>query len=117
MFVQTLVFVAFNKVSTAQYFVWYHVLLPLVLPSSAALRTSSSAPPRAGSARGSALGLWLFCAYLLEYRGVAAFVAVWLASLAFFAANVGLVRLLVRARFRRRRNSRQHADVSPLARG
>ena len=98
MFVQTLVFVAFNKVSTAQYFVWYHVLLPLVLPSSAALQSQQlGATARWVGAWLGSLGLWLFCAYLLEYRGVAAFVAVWLASLAFFAANVGLVRLLVRA--------------------
>jgi hypothetical protein len=33
MFVQTFAFVAFNKVSTAQYFVWFFALLPVALPS------------------------------------------------------------------------------------
>ena len=72
------------------------MLLPLVLPSSAAPQAAARRHRAlVGAAR---LARPLALLRVLEYRGVAAFVAVWLASLAFFAANVGLVRLLVRAR-------------------
>ena len=33
-FAQTFVFVMYNKVSTAQYFVWYHVFLSLILANN-----------------------------------------------------------------------------------
>lgn len=41
-----------------------------------------------------AQGLWLFCAYLLEFRGLNTMVFVWLASLLFLVVNVWLLRRL-----------------------
>ncbi|KAL1526647.1 hypothetical protein AB1Y20_015351 [Prymnesium parvum] len=96
MFVQTLVFVSFNKVCTAQYFIWYHALVPIVLPSSAALlpKHHRRAAVRCGLWLASLL-LWLGCAYQLEFRARPVFVTLWLASLAFFAANIGVVLLAI----------------------
>ena len=89
LFVQTLIFVTFNKVCTAQYFIWYHALLPLVLPSSRTLQR-----PRWCRSLGFlsfwviTLLSWLGWAYQLEFRGRAVFLQLWIASLAFFAANI-----------------------------
>ena len=96
LFIQTLAFVAFNKVCTAQYFVWWFTLLPLVLPS---LMQSV----RRGSLVVS-LAIWLIAqlhwlawAYALEFQGAEVFKSLWLASLAFFAANIWLVVSFLRA--------------------
>eukprot|EP00762_Andalucia_godoyi_P007024 ANDGO_07671.mRNA.1 GPI mannosyltransferase 1 len=93
-FLLTLVFVAFNKVCTVQYFVWYLALLPLVLPSMhMKLRTAVSTV-------GSfvvAMGLWLFAAFLLEFKGAQTFLYVWAAGLAFFAANMAVAVACVRS--------------------
>eukprot|EP00698_Gefionella_okellyi_P000464 TRINITY_DN10420_c0_g1_i1.p1 TRINITY_DN10420_c0_g1~~TRINITY_DN10420_c0_g1_i1.p1 ORF type:complete len:424 (-),score=29.88 TRINITY_DN10420_c0_g1_i1:27-1163(-) len=89
MLLSTMVFVAFNKVCTVQYFVWYQSLLPLVLPFTR-LRFRW---------RGAMLlavwllaqGLWLLSAYTLEFLGLDSFRVVWLASLLFAAVNVWLI--------------------------
>lgn len=97
MFAQTLVFVTFNKVCTAQYFIWYHALLPLILPSSAALLKSER--PRTALVVATwvvtLLG-WLALAHQLEFRSRNVFTSLWLASLAFFGANVVVVREAIR---------------------
>ena len=91
-----MVLVAFNKVCTAQYFVWWLALLPLVLPSSELLLRANW--PRATALGGLWLGgmaLWLGCAYELEFNGRACFLQVWGAGLAFLGANVAALCALI----------------------
>ena len=79
-----------------QYFLWYLILLPLHLPRSTLLQRR----PRTG---GAALALWVVAqaawlreAYGLEFLGRSTFVpGLWLASLAFFLVNCGILGLIV----------------------
>ena len=92
--VQTMIFVAFNKVSTAQYFVWYYSLLPLVLPFL------PWPPPRPLAVALGAWVLtqlhWLAWAYLLEFQGWGVYLPLWGASCLFLVANAGLMAALLR---------------------
>jgi len=85
MFCQTMAFVAFNKVVTSQYFLWYLVFVPLIhdkLDMSWRkklfllclwLGTQAS---------------WLLPAYLFEFKGMNTFFYMWLESIAFFSCNI-----------------------------
>jgi len=91
---QTICFVAFNKVCTAQYFVWWMCLLPLVMP-----RMPWPPPPSLLKAATfwAAMQLhWLAWAYLLEFQGLPVHLGVWFASLLFLVSNVVLVVQLLR---------------------
>ncbi|GER26188.1 GPI mannosyltransferase 1 [Striga asiatica] len=88
-FLQTLAFVAFNKVITAQYFVWFFCLLPLILPwSNMKLKWRGLA---CLSLWIGAQTHWLMWGYLLEFRGKNVFLQLWLASLLFLAANTFVI--------------------------
>ncbi|KAI0457339.1 glycosyltransferase family 50 protein [Xylaria acuta] len=95
MMAQTFAFVAFNKVCTSQYFLWYMVFLPLYLPNSSLLRR-----PALG-VTALALwvltqGLWLQQGYNLEFLGLSTFVpGLWLSSLAFFAVNCFILGVII----------------------
>ena len=78
-------FVTFNKVVTAQYFMWYISLLPLCLHR---LSFSVKKSMLMIFLWFAAVGIWLGFAYLLEFHGESVFIYVWLASLLFFSVNI-----------------------------
>ena len=99
MLAQTLVFVAFNKVCTSQYFLWYLCLLPLHLATRRARDPSLPSRWKRDAALAAAWvatqALWLYEGYRLEFLGESRFWELWVVSVGFFAANVGLVGVVV----------------------
>lgn len=85
----TVLFVAFNKVYTVQYFAWWLVLLPLA--GLATPRTPPRRLARAAALWAAALVLWLLVAYRLEFGGANTMLALWGCGLALFAASVAPV--------------------------
>lgn len=92
LFIQTLTFVTFNKVITAQYFQWYLSLLPFLLPQT--LLTWK---------HGLGLSLlWLgpellsnYWSNELENKGQSVFLYIWYSDLLFFSANIFILSILV----------------------
>ncbi|KAI9144715.1 GPI mannosyltransferase [Paraphysoderma sedebokerense] len=93
-FLQTFVFVAFNKVCTSQYFMWYLFLYPLITPY---LHISSRGKSVALLlAWVSSQGLWLYNAYNLEFKNQATFQQLWMSSILFFSVHIWMIVELVR---------------------
>lgn len=92
--VQTLAFVALNKVCTAQYFVWFFSLLPL------ALLRAPWPPPNELVVAAAAWVVtqlhWLAWGYALEFQGAGAHLGLWFAGVIFLVANAGLIAALMR---------------------
>ncbi|WWC60999.1 uncharacterized protein I303_103576 [Kwoniella dejecticola CBS 10117] len=84
MFVQTSVFVIFNKVCTSQYFMWFLPLLPLVIPHLRLDRTKTAILIGAWVA-GQAV--WLSIGYRLEFMAQGVFLYLWMAGLALFGVS------------------------------
>jgi len=98
LFVTTAAFVHANKVLTAQYFVWYLALLPLLLPRLTVRRRGlSNTCSGAGFMWLSTMANWLFFAYRLEFLGHDVWTALWVSSLAFFIASMSALAVIVRA--------------------
>ncbi|XP_057367364.1 GPI mannosyltransferase 1-like [Daphnia carinata] len=98
LFVLTFGFVTFNKVVTSQYFLWYLSLLPLCLPE---LNFSNTKRIAMSSAWLLSQGLWLLCAYRLEFLGHNVMLHVWMASLLFFVVNVYIMTQVLQVKRRR----------------
>ncbi|THH30373.1 hypothetical protein EUX98_g3828 [Antrodiella citrinella] len=83
-FVQTFTFVIFNKVCTSQYFLWYTLFIPLLIPQL------SITPPWIIAYIAVWFGtqaLWLAEAYKLEFLGENVFYGLWLRGLVYVAGH------------------------------
>ncbi|KAF8413496.1 hypothetical protein HHK36_001483 [Tetracentron sinense] len=81
------------QVITAQYFVWFFCLLPLILPwSNMKLKWEGLSCIFLWM---GAQTHWLIWGYLLEFKGKNVFVQLWLASLSFLAVNTWLLILII----------------------
>ncbi|WWD10027.1 hypothetical protein V865_008160 [Kwoniella europaea PYCC6329] len=88
MFVQTTVFVVFNKVCTSQYFMWFIPFLPLIIPQLHMTRTKTItliALWVIGQA------IWLSMAYQLEFLAGQVFLWVWAAGLGLFGVSIWII--------------------------
>ncbi|KAL1944684.1 hypothetical protein VTO73DRAFT_3114 [Trametes versicolor] len=83
-FVQTFVFVVFNKVCTSQYFLWYTLFLPLLIPQ---LSMSTRRAVAYGAVWIGTQALWLSEAYKLEFLGQNVFFGLWIRGLVYVVGN------------------------------
>jgi len=79
-FIQTASFVIFNKVCTSQYFLWYLLFLPLLIPH---LSLSRSSFLKYLTCWIGTQVLWLSQAYKVEFLGEPIFFRLWLCSLVY----------------------------------
>lgn len=86
---QTLAFVTFNSVSTAQYFLWYFQFLPLLGKSLPLLPRNDLVLLVSGWI--AAHASWLGIAWALEFKGYASFVPLWIASLCCTCAGSAII--------------------------
>jgi len=101
---QTLIFVAFNKVCTAQYLTWYLSLVPLVVARVCGAQGLRKADLSLWSHRtrlltgawAASLTAWLWQAHGLEMRGLNAFASVWICSLSVHMVQIAGALAVVR---------------------
>ncbi|KAH9466643.1 hypothetical protein H4Q26_001093 [Puccinia striiformis f. sp. tritici PST-130] len=91
-FIQTYVFVIFNKVVTSQYFMWYLWFIPLLVKE---IKLSMSEMIYVAVVWVSTQAIWLSQAYRLEFLGEPQFRAVWLSSIIFLLGHSWIIGMLI----------------------
>lgn len=86
-------FIFDQQVVTAQYFVWFFCLLPLILPWSK-MKLKWKGVLSVSIWTGAQLH-WLMWGYLLEFKGKNVLIQLWLASILFLAANTAVLSLII----------------------
>ncbi|XP_022910855.2 uncharacterized protein [Onthophagus taurus] len=84
----TFVMITYNTVLTSQYFMWLMVILPLCLWQIKINKFTSIVLVLIWIVAQLA---WLYPAYLLEFQGKNTFIFIWIQSVAFFSANIGVL--------------------------
>lgn len=87
-----MIFVVFNKVITAQYFIWYLCLMPLIIDRNLLFNEKKK--------KGIFLaGIWMFFeaiwnsfSHLLEFNGKNKFIEMWLIDVCFFLVNCIIIK-------------------------
>lgn len=93
LFLIAFIMVTYNPVITSQYFVWFLSLLPLTINNFRSLTVKQMIILPSLWFLGQ--GMWLLCAYFLEFKGINSFDFIWLASVIFFIINIIIVQILV----------------------
>jgi phosphatidylinositol glycan class M len=92
-FIIAFIMVTYNPVITSQYFVWFLSLLPLTVNNFRSLSLKQIVMLVTLWFAGQ--GMWLFCAYFLEFKGINSFDFIWLASTFFFIINVVILQMMI----------------------
>lgn len=92
-FLQAFVVVAFNPVVTSQYFIWYLAILPICLKNLRMLKLNRVLSY--GGLWCSVQAIWLYSAYLLEFKGWNTFGFIWMQGVIFFASNIFIMKVLI----------------------
>ncbi|ESO00222.1 hypothetical protein HELRODRAFT_157380 [Helobdella robusta] len=83
-FLQTCIFVTYNKVCTSQYFLWFLGLLPIIMGK---IDISLKQASKLFFMWITGQVIWLTWAYFLEFQSLNTFLYVWMAGLLFFSIN------------------------------
>lgn len=93
LFLISFIMVTYNPVITSQYFVWFLSLLPLTINNLRSLTVKQVIILPSLWFLGQ--GMWLLCAYFLEFKGINSFDFIWLSSVIFFIINIIIVQILI----------------------